>query len=740
MESKDDTTHASTEGTADEASKRQFLDALLAAGHEDSPSEIDRESNAGDSVALSSNPDLDDLPGAPVGPSNARSESTISPNKPDIMYSIERGSSQDDADEPVANESETTNFEDDNGNGDDSDLLLLSCPKCDGQLALREEHIGVEGSCVWCDAPIVAGRSGGDRSVKVFAIATETEAKVESPEARPPEASSPEEEEETQSTPVQQPADFSENDLPTGWGSPAPIEEKSETEETKPSPEDSSESESEKPEAPAPSDSFDTVADASSESDSKEETFEGFTSPELDTDSKSTPEHPSQSSGFGEFLSSASGSPTEIAEPAPAAAPEENAPSDEQTKTEDFSSPTPWGPPTQPAAPEPETATEDEPPASPPVENGTAAIEFSELAETDSPSQPEPASDVTAPSDWAPPESPSHAAPSDQTPDPSAGFGAPTSFDEAPAALANKEPETQTASTNESKTLFSPAASNQPETENAGEGMPVGFNIPSEETPSAPFPAFGPTDAPPASLIEAEDSGTPKDESLPIFEANEDHVLPDSGSVPASAPLFAAKPQGNTSLFGPSPEKSKAPAEEASSNPPGEEKVAELPKPVENAPSAEESETKAEESAAPAPQKVDSVTLGKKKRGKGFFIITTIMLGLVCGAALASFVLPIDEYVNQARSMMEKKFMPSASWESAENFTPPGQPTLESQPTPQSQPALESQPAPQLQPALESQPTPQSQPALESQPTPQSQPALESQPTPQSQPAPAPSN
>ena len=43
MDFTDDTTKSTNEEAADEASKQQFLDALLAAGHESDPSGFDRE-------------------------------------------------------------------------------------------------------------------------------------------------------------------------------------------------------------------------------------------------------------------------------------------------------------------------------------------------------------------------------------------------------------------------------------------------------------------------------------------------------------------------------------------------------------------------------------------------------------------------------------------------------------------------------------------------------------------------
>ncbi|MCG8602548.1 MAG: hypothetical protein MI807_20560, partial [Verrucomicrobiales bacterium] len=51
-----------------------------------------------------------------------------------------------------------------------NDSLHLHCPKCEGELVLRREHLGVEGACVWCGIQIVAAESGLDRQVRVFPV------------------------------------------------------------------------------------------------------------------------------------------------------------------------------------------------------------------------------------------------------------------------------------------------------------------------------------------------------------------------------------------------------------------------------------------------------------------------------------------------------------------------------------------------------------------------------------------
>ena len=77
--------------------------------------------------------------------------------------------------------------------------------------------------------------------------------------------------------------------------------------------------------------------------------------------------------------------------------------------------------------------------------------------------------------------------------------------------------------------------------------------------------------------------------------------------------------------------------------------------------------TPLEEGVADAPN-VTSQLLGKKPQKtvhRGFIVMLVIIIGFVCGAALASYVLPVDEYVAKARSMMDKKFNPGSVIEMA---------------------------------------------------------------------------
>lgn len=723
MDSKPNETHTTTDDSSDEAAKQHFLDALLAAGEESNPSASDRESVESDEVALSSNPEEIDLPGAPVSSVSPRSKPEAASKKPEIMYSIERNSTPSDKNELVADESEESSLENEMESESDADLLLLSCPKCDGQLALREEHVGVQGACVWCQAPIVAGRTGSDRSVKVFAISTEGEEEKEfaSPEPKAEEEKAPEEsfaaeaasfdppEEEAEavaeeSKPEQeappatsfQPAETPEPEpesgaIATGWGAPSPAVEESGKASDQPSedfaPADSFDAEPANEFAPVeeeelpPSTGFGEAHAPIPETEEKQaQTFGGFSDSKSDDDEEEDSDDKYSGSGFGEFLSSASGKPK-----AAEATTEEKEQPSKQFDPEGFSSPTPWGPPTPQAEQAPQNTSAEPAPnfESPAAMNEAAPAENREQPKEEAPQDMAPANDFAAPMDWG---SPAQEAPSEETepaPSPSAdagnsAFGFPAETpeqsdeDAAPTAfsgeVSNAEPAPAPASTPDS--LFSQDSSPQSESETCKEEMPVGFNIPSSNPSDSLFASLESTDAPPSNIGEEPAEPKPASGPPPIPE-NDQNEAP----APSAGPLFgSASSQAANSLFGPPADD---PSPQTSSNPFGEEKRQEAP-----APTAEEKSTEAAEPAQSAENetteekpKVETVKLGKekKKRGKGFFIVAVIVLGMVCGAALASFVLPVDEYVNSARSLMEKKFMPSATWEAAQNSPAPQQ-------------------------------------------------------------------
>ncbi|MEM6915979.1 MAG: hypothetical protein AAF491_05370, partial [Verrucomicrobiota bacterium] len=188
------------------------------------------------------------------------------------------------------------------------------------------------------------------------------------------------------------------------------------------------------------------------------------------------------------------------------------------------------------------------------------------------------------------------------------------------------------------------------------------------------------------------------EESEPIFESDPE---PSEAAAPAEKPeLFGGKPTNETgeSLFG-----SPAPADSESGPPPFQSGTTE-----EESPASGKSGNGLFSSSAP---QVTSQPLGSKppkRKGKGLLVLLVILLGLVCGAALASFVLPVDEYVAKARSFMEEKLNQEVDVDPAaflsEMMVPDsaGTATPESQPAPAQMtpaPAVPPQPAPEEAPA-----------------------------------------
>lgn len=71
--------------------------------------------------------------------------------------------------EPAEPVGETPGIADESSSGDPENLNL-ECPGCGGGLVLRREHLGIEGICVWCRTPIVAAESARDGQVRVYPI------------------------------------------------------------------------------------------------------------------------------------------------------------------------------------------------------------------------------------------------------------------------------------------------------------------------------------------------------------------------------------------------------------------------------------------------------------------------------------------------------------------------------------------------------------------------------------------
>ncbi len=136
------------------------------------------ESSEDEGVVLSSGPEDLDLPGADnqsvsirvhssSGVKVSASRASITPKEQvpgttlipeEAMPSVEEAIQEEVEAEPNLVESENDS------------LIHLNCPKCDGELVLRNEHLGIDGACVWCEMPIVAAKSGVDGEVRVFPI------------------------------------------------------------------------------------------------------------------------------------------------------------------------------------------------------------------------------------------------------------------------------------------------------------------------------------------------------------------------------------------------------------------------------------------------------------------------------------------------------------------------------------------------------------------------------------------
>ena len=193
-----------------------------------------------------------------------------------------------------------------------------------------------------------------------------------------------------------------------------------------------------------------------------------------------------------------------------------------------------------------------------------------------------------------------------------------------------------------------------------------------EDIPRSEFPLPGNSFATGSSPA----SDAPFGESF--FTADDSEISDASDTFPSSdeifsmgnhsANLFSANEVSNpdtsffekTALHGTSASsESKAPfSQEPESAPP-------LFSPQVNAPAPQipTEETPSQSPAAGSPPTVTSQPLGgkpKPKVRKGFLVLMVIIIGFACGGALASFVLPVDEYVQTARAFMEQKFNPGA--------------------------------------------------------------------------------
>lgn len=172
--------------------------------HDDTDSDLSRERFLGSLVGLS--PDQSQLnPRVPNEAAGIALSSTLDPyddHSPSIEAESLSKESAETASESLAGEESVDHSEpeirdvtgektevvqeseksiEDTGVGETPEILSLSCPDCAGPLELPRQYLGVNGACVWCQAPIVALASD-DGSVQVHLRAMEPMEPIAKPE------------------------------------------------------------------------------------------------------------------------------------------------------------------------------------------------------------------------------------------------------------------------------------------------------------------------------------------------------------------------------------------------------------------------------------------------------------------------------------------------------------------------------------------------------------------------------
>jgi len=404
--------------------------------------------------------------------------------------------------------------------------------------------------------------------------------------------------------------------------------------------------------------------------------------------------------GFGAFLSSAT----------PHHAPDESGGANEETSLSEpppsagFSDPMAgFGAPASPAGTPEEGPTSESQPERPPEPQETSGWLGLAPGEGEGeamvPGVPEPSSDVDGSDSWAGMWNGAVDAPAA---DPFPGSGEPESsvagslWDSAPPSSPEMTSEFTDPSHGAGFEPFSGPAPNA-STEDAPPLSPAsgGFGVPGtlsdnafggspdappaapdSAAPSAMFPGSQPgaETPPPGSAVSSSGSwGDSPPLAAPGGSSGEEAPPPLSdaesgGSAASSGPesVFGAGAPGGpspfASSFGESPMSGTQPRGGESGPPP-------LPFEEGGAPG---EESPAESSSAPpasAPAQaqesptVTSQRLGERTRQpgskRGMTILLVVLTGFVCGAALASFVLPVDEYVSAGQAFMQNLFSPS---------------------------------------------------------------------------------
>jgi hypothetical protein len=161
------------EDAASDEAKGHFLESLgLSERNLFGEPSADRSETSGDEgVVLSSMPDDLGFPAQGKAPDrNVSLSYSISVQKDRktaraISLPVEEAPQP----EPEEATSELT-FPDSPQAQDPDETLHLQCPECRGSLVLSRRYLGVEGACVWCHTPIVAAESARDGQVRIFPI------------------------------------------------------------------------------------------------------------------------------------------------------------------------------------------------------------------------------------------------------------------------------------------------------------------------------------------------------------------------------------------------------------------------------------------------------------------------------------------------------------------------------------------------------------------------------------------
>lgn len=134
-----------------------------------------------------------------------------------------------------------------------------------------------------------------------------------------------------------------------------------------------------------------------------------------------------------------------------------------------------------------------------------------------------------------------------------------------------------------------------------------------------------------------------------------------------AASAFSEPPAPESPIPMPRSETEASPFEEVPASEPSPSPFAEAANEVPAAQEGVADATPAVSGQEAIPQLLASSDKKKKKKSKtkgprkGLVVLLVILIGFVCGAALASFVLPVDQYILKARAYMDEKFNPGGA-------------------------------------------------------------------------------